>query len=119
MKAVTDPSQATLVNVIDLDPYFCRIMTDATRAFDLENEAYASGTRVGHYAYGSSVSAGHRNWQLMPLPIDVEDGLADVDVEVDVNVDVPSAIYDLSGRRVGKPTRAGVYIIGNRKVLVR
>ena len=125
MTMVGDATQATNVNVIDIDPYFCRIMTDATKAFDLNSEAYAPGTRVGHYAYGNSVSAGHRNWQLMRLPSDSEDGINQIqNSKFKIQND---AIYDLSGRRVSVSSVSsansvlpkGIYIINGKKVVIR
>ena len=38
--------------------------------------------------------------------------------DVQLTADDQSAVYDLQGRRVSKPTR-GVYIVGGRKVLVK
>ena len=119
MQVVDDASEATVVNVIGIDNYFCRIMTDATKGFDLNGEAYAAGTQVGHYAYGNSPGAGHRNWQLLRLSGDKENGIERVvDAGSNIGKDGNDAIYDLTGRRVARPDRPGIYIIRNKKFLI-
>lgn len=75
MQTVASVSKASTVDVIALDPYFYRIMTDAVKGFDLNREGYTAGTQVGHYEYGNSVGAAHRNWRLMRLPVSETDGL--------------------------------------------
>ena len=41
------------------------------------------------------------------------------DVNTDLSNSANSHIYDVSGRRVLQPNQSGVYIINNKKVIVR
>ena len=55
--------------ITPIDGNIVKITTpDGIKAFDLESEKYTSGTKVGLWEYGNSVSAGHRNWVLMRIP---------------------------------------------------
>ena len=121
---VTDSqAEATPLSLVSLDPYFHAIMTDATYAFDLNRESYSAGTQVGHYAYGSSPSAAHRNWHFTPLPTSGdEDGVEEIrNVEVGENSssDGGKGIFDLTGRPVTSPRSKGIYIRQGRKFIVK
>ena len=81
-------------------------MTDGTKAFDLENEGYTTGTRVGQYAYGNSASACHRHWQLLRLPdaANPSDGLLDL-LATSSKAARVIATYNLQGQPVPPHTR--------------
>ena len=128
----TSEETASALSIQPVEDYFCRIMTNDTKAFDLKNEGYAVGTVVGQYAYGSSASAGQRHWHLLRLSDDFAAGghTAVRDI-ADAAVNQSADLYDLSGRRVlaGSAASArmksgnlgvsrGLYIRGGKKILV-
>ncbi|MBR0433320.1 MAG: hypothetical protein IJK15_06475 [Bacteroidaceae bacterium] len=128
----TSEETASALSIQPVEDYFCRIMTNDTKAFDLKNEGYAVGTVVGQYAYGSSASAGQRHWHLLRLSDDFAAGghTAVRDI-ADAAVSQSADLYDLSGRRVltGLAASArmksgnlgvsrGLYIRGGKKILV-
>ena len=45
--------------------------------------------------------------------------IASVKITPDVVKDTSPAIYDLTGRRIGRISRPGIYIIGGKKVIVK
>ena len=113
MRLVDKASQASSIDVVALDPYFCRIMTDGVKAFDLNREAYSAGTQVGHYEYGNSVSAGHRNWRLTPVPTKGgEDAIGDIEQEVGNGRLRSSKSYNLLGQPVDASYRGIVVKVG-------
>ena len=113
MRLVDKASQASSIDVVALDPYFCRIMTDAVKAFDLNRETYNAGTQVGHYEYGSSVSAAHRNWRLTPVPTKAEeDGIEGVEKENVNSKLLNSKSYNLLGQPVDASYRGIVIKVG-------
>ena len=128
----TSEETASALSIQPVEDYFCRIMTNDTKAFDLKNEGYAVGTVVGQYAYGSSASAGQRHWHLLRLSDDFTAGghTAVRDI-ADAAVSQSADLYDLSGQRVltGLAASArmksgnlgvsrGLYIRGGKKILV-
>lgn len=128
----TSEETASALSIQPVEDYFCRIMTNDTKAFDLKNEGYAVGTVVGQYAYGSSASAGQRHWHLLRLSDDFTAGghTAVRDI-ADAAVSQSADLYDLSGQRVlaGSVASArmksgnlgvsrGLYIRGGKKILV-
>ena len=69
LSSSTDAAEGQNFLVTPIDGNIVKITTpDGTKAFDLESEKYTSGTKVGLWEYGNSVSAGHRNWMLMRVP---------------------------------------------------
>jgi len=116
----TSEDEASDLDLQLVEPYFWRIMTNDTKAFDLRNEAYSVGTVVGQYAYGSSVSACHRHWHFFRLPnaFAADPSTAIRDLVTDNITHPNNAIFDLSGRRLSTPPAKGVYIKNGRKVLV-
>ena len=119
----TSPARASRLSVLPVEDFYWRIMTDGTKAFDLENEGYTTGTRVGQYAYGNSASACHRHWQLLRLPdaANPSDGLLDL-LATSSKAARVIATYNLHGQPVPPHTR-GLLIqrVSNgtsRKVLV-
>ena len=73
-----------------------------------ENRAYINMSEVPVYDGGGSVKS-------INIFVDPATGIVEIDDERQTKDD---AIYDLSGRRVAKPTR-GVYIVNGRKVVVK
>ena len=102
----TSSARASRLSVLPVEDFYWRIMTDATKAFDLENEGYTTGTKVGQYAYGNSASACHRHWQLLRLPdaANPSDGLHDL-LSTSSSVARVIATYNLQGVPVPANTR--------------
>ena len=106
----TSKTKATSIDVIPVENYYWRIMTDATKALDLNGGNYSVGTQVGQYTYGNSVTAGHRHWQLLRLPADNNpaDAIRDL-LMADENRSLPKrhvvATYNLLGQPVPATTR--------------
>ena len=48
-----------------------------------------------------------------------EDDLIDAIQTVDAGLDADGATYDLSGRRVNKPTQPGLYIVNGKKIAIK
>ncbi len=128
----TSEETASPLSIQPVEDYFCRIMTNDTKAFDLKNEGYAVGTVVGQYAYGSSASAGQRHWHLLRLSDDfAADDQTAVRDFADRAARESADIFDLSGRKVFAGSaasrgmkngtfsiRRGLYIRGGKKILV-
>lgn len=67
----TAEADGQMFTLAPVEKYLTKIVAeDGVKAFDLEGESSSPGTRVGLWDYGTSVSAGHRNWMLMRLPKD-------------------------------------------------
>ena len=115
----TSPRVGTTLSVKPVEDYLWRIMTSATKAFELKDASYTSGTVVGHAVYGNAVSACHRNWHLLRLPQSPVDAIRDMPtVESESSRKTATAIYDLSGRRLSvKPSR-GIYLQGGKKRMI-
>lgn len=74
--AATDGQTFAIEGIDDL---FYKISTeDGSKAFDLENNRYTEGTRVGLWAYGTSPTASHRQWLILRQPANEKpDGISD------------------------------------------
>ncbi len=120
-KLTTSTTKASPVSILPVEDFFWRIMTDDTKGFDLNGENYTIGTDVGQYAYGTSVSAGHRNWQLLRLP-QADNPTAIQDIAERADIDPQSGnvnIYDLYGRRLRKLPGRGVCIQSGKIRVIR
>lgn len=126
----TSEKNASPLDVQPVEDFFWRIMTNDTKAFDLQSEAYAIGTNVGQYAYGSSASAGHRHWHFMRLPDDYADNIqtaiSDFSLTPDptlakrgVGTGKGNVVFDLMGRRLTTSPAKGVYIVAGKKKAIR
>ena len=96
-----------------VDGVFCKITSAANgKSFDLDNERTTAGTTVGLWNYGTAVTAGHRNWYLLPLQPYVEEDTPEPNAIAGTSLGGAaevSAVYSLSGFRQSAPR--GVCII--------
>lgn len=95
------------------DHRFPWLMTDHVYCMSALNQniGYNQPTHTGYYL-GSDLKSDEEAWEAGGYSSGVEDVIAD-QIEVD-----DDAIYDLMGRRVVNP-RAGIYVSGGRKILIR
>lgn len=81
----------------------------------LEAGSYLNPFRIYMKIESRGASFASTNLSQIQMRIIGDDGTTEI-IEVESNSNNDGAIYDLSGRRVEKPTK-GVYIINNKKVL--
>ena len=100
----TSTQRATRLHLLPVEDFYWRIMTDNTKALDLQNEGYATGTVVGQYTYGTSASAGHRHWQLLRLPTKKQtDGVFDANAHTPYRSGTQT--FNLQGQPVSSNAR--------------
>ncbi len=115
----TSPRVGTTLSVKPVEDYLWRIMTSASKALELKDGGYTSGTVVGHAVYGNSVSACHRNWHLLRLPQAPVDAIRDMPTADSESArQAAAAIYDLSGRRLSVQPSRGIYLQDGKKRMI-
>lgn len=92
-----------------VDGVFVKITcTSQNKSLDLSNESSAPSTQVGLWAYGNAVTAGHRNWYLMPVAkYDESTGIQSAAQKSD---NVAPAYFTLSGIKTNA-AQPGIYIL--------
>ena len=119
----TASEQDFYIDVVDY-PYF-KIMASKghSHGFDLTNESTAAGTTVNIWQYeDSNTTPIHRQWMLFPLSTTQQtDGIEEVPAMPVLAAPSGQQVYDLSGRRIhsSHTPAKGIYVKGNRKVMVR
>lgn len=111
--AIETGLQGTLAATAVTGPAYILAHTDAEgseiKFFLLDANAPTVNANKAYYVPQAGTNA-----QALSLHFGTTTGLA----EAAPTPDAPTAVYDLSGRQVGKATR-GLYIVGGRKVLVK
>ena len=119
LTAETNANSEQAFYIEEVDFPYVKILsaTDQRYAFDLVSEKTAAGTTVGLWEYNTTTTPTHRQWMLVPLSTGSDDS----------RISLPSLntgdreTYSIDGRKVmvNQPLQQGIYIVGNRKVLVQ
>ena len=119
LTAETSASSEQEFYIEEVDFPYVKILsaTDQRYAFDLVSEKTAAGTTVGLWEYNTTTTPTHRQWMLVPLSTSSDDSRISLP---SLNVDSRET-YSIDGRKVmdDQPLQQGIYIVGDRKVLVR
>lgn len=71
LEVLGEEANDQLFDIVAIDsPYYKIVKAGTSLAFDLENEKYADGTRIGVWDYGTSNAAVHRQWSFVRLDDD-------------------------------------------------
>ena len=121
-QATTSNEQEFRIELTDIANYKILVSKYPKYGFDLTNASSSAGTTVGIWEYEQgSTTPTHRQWMLFPLKssaneVDIIEGVRTDEVPTN-----PSAVYDLSGRRVASDDLSrlskGIYIRGGKKYI--